>query len=79
MTRPASSEISCRFCATPAIAQFAMDRGCACYPNDRQQDLCVQHIISAEPLGSMELSQLYDAGAYAWLSVVRGDGSGQAG
>lgn len=47
--------VLCRFCATPATAVYAMDRGCFCYPDDREQALCPQHIDRASPLGSMVL------------------------
>lgn len=45
----------CRFCGMPSIARYAMDEGCICYPDDREQDLCMQHENRATPLGSMEL------------------------
>ncbi len=46
-------DLECRFGCGPAIAVFAMDRGCVCYPDDRQQALCMQHIVRATPLGRM--------------------------
>jgi hypothetical protein len=52
-------DVKCRFCSASAIAKYAMDRGCVCFPDDREQALCAQHIIRATPLGSMELLEDY--------------------
>lgn len=53
---------TCRFDdGNIAIARFAMDRGCVCYPDDREQDLCAQHVLRATPLGSMTLIRRYVA------------------
>jgi hypothetical protein len=59
--------VECRFCAAPAVAVYAMDRGCACYPEDREQSLCIQHIVSATPRGKMELKGVLDHAAYTWF------------
>ena len=32
---------------------FSLSAGCACYPNDRDQALCLQHIERSTPLGAM--------------------------
>jgi hypothetical protein len=45
----------CRFCDDEAVAVFDMPRGCVCYPEDRQQSLCMQHIVKANTIGGMEL------------------------
>jgi hypothetical protein len=45
----------CRFQCGPAVAVFEMSAGCICYPADREQALCMQHIVRATPLGTMEL------------------------
>lgn len=45
----------CRFCGRPAIARFYLSRGCVCYPDDREQDLCLHHAVRATPIGSFEL------------------------
>lgn len=45
--------IPCRLCGDRATVVCAMDRGCVCYPNDREQALCEQHFWKSEPLGSM--------------------------
>lgn len=52
---------TCRFCSVKATGRFMMDAGCVCFPEDRFQDLCAQHIIRATPLGSMELVEAYNA------------------
>jgi hypothetical protein len=48
---------SCRFCDSKPVAVFAFDSGCVCYPEDRRQALCMQHVVRATPLGSMQLAQ----------------------
>lgn len=53
------THVPCRFGdSSPAVARFSMDRGCVCFRDDREQALCAQHIINAEPLGSMELIEV---------------------
>lgn len=47
--------MECRFCGTPAVAVFSLDEGCACFPDDREQALCMQHIVRASPLGEMAM------------------------
>jgi hypothetical protein len=48
--------ISCRFDhRAPADAIYALSDGCLCYPDDREQALCRQHIDRATPLGTMTL------------------------
>jgi len=50
------SLLRCRFGGhAPAVALVATSSGCTCFPDDRIQALCAQHVISAEPLGSFEL------------------------
>lgn len=49
----------CRFECGWAIARYAMDAGCVCFPDDREQDLCAQHIVRSTPLGSMTLIRKY--------------------
>lgn len=47
---------TCRFCWKPAVAVFSMPRGCTCYPDDREQALCMQHVVRANPTGEMILT-----------------------
>lgn len=49
----------CRFCNDPAVARFDVDEGCACFPDDRVQELCPQHIVQANPTCGMELTAVY--------------------
>lgn len=59
--------VPCRFCGTPAVAVFELDAGCACFPDDRRQALCMQHVVRASPLGTMELAEDLTSGAFtAW-------------
>lgn len=44
----------CRFNDhAPATVRVALQTGCVCYPNDREQLLCEHHWYKAEPLGDM--------------------------
>ena len=58
----------CRFRSTapahddPAVIRVALDEGCICFPDDREQDLCAQHAVRATPLGNMELVTWLDEG-----------------
>jgi phage portal protein BeeE len=45
-------------------AKRAMSEGCFCYPNDREQALCAQHVIRATPIGAMELVVIYQPWFY---------------
>lgn len=45
----------CRFCSSEAVGLYALDRGCVCYPDDREQALCAQHVVRATPLGGFDL------------------------
>lgn len=62
------AEVPCRFgCPSPSVAvgRYTMDAGCLCYPDDREQDLCAQHVLRANPRGSMELVQIHQPSFYA--------------
>lgn len=62
--------MTCRFCSHPAVAQFSLPGGCFCYPNDREQDLCPQHIINAEPIKGMKLVKIHDQSLWDWMVSV---------
>lgn len=49
--------MKCRFCNDGAVAIFALNEGCLCFPDDREQALCMQHVIKANPIGSMTIKQ----------------------
>lgn len=55
------SDIPCRFSegnplhTDPAVFHVRLDRGCACYPNDREQWLCWQHFHKCGNIGSIEV------------------------
>jgi len=34
-----------------------MSAGCVCFPGDVEQALCMQHVVRATPLGTMELKR----------------------
>ncbi len=45
--------VMCRFNDNlPAAARFSTPYGCVCYPDDCEQDLCIQHIIKWGIIGS---------------------------
>jgi hypothetical protein len=57
------------------MAVFSLEKGCFCYPDDRQQALCPQHYVKATPIGKMELVQVLDPALWEWfLSTQRGGG-----
>ncbi len=62
---------TCSFCGDSALAGFSMDGGCTCRPDDFYQDLCLHHIVRANPLGSMELEVDYTSGGEftAWWNA----------
>src|SRR3954464_9927239 len=74
------SLVRCRFNGhAQAVALVAVSRGCACYPDDRLQALCPQHIGSSEPLGSF-LVVAHCADELVGVEPPAGaeDGSGQS-
>jgi hypothetical protein len=59
----------CRFGDGEAVAAVALDRGCVAHPDDREQALCLHHLVRARPLGGMLLTrELTEGGALTrWL------------
>lgn len=51
--------IPCRFCGAPAVGVYALDKGCFCYPDDREQALCSQHVCRATPVTTMILVRAF--------------------
>ena len=47
----------CRFCDDEAVAIFVLNEGCFVFPNDREQALCMHHVLKATPIGSIELAK----------------------
>jgi hypothetical protein len=47
--------VRCRICGDPPVAVYRLERGCVCYPDDREQALCPQHAVRSEPLGDMDM------------------------
>lgn len=53
-------EVLCRFHHEElAVARYATPSGCACFPHDKEQDLCAQHALKSEPLGEMTAILVY--------------------
>lgn len=46
----------------PAVARFTLEKGCIGRRNDHEQFLCMQHLVTAEPIGEMELVEILPAG-----------------
>ncbi len=64
--KPMTSKLvipQCRFGDGPAAARFRTPQGCVCFPDDREQDLCMQHIIKDGTLGDkVEMIEDYTLG-----------------
>lgn len=46
----------CTFDGSPAVGRFEFTGGgCAARETERVQDLCLQHVVKAEPIGTMIL------------------------
>ena len=39
-------DVPCRHGCVRAMARFATSEGCAVFPDDREQDLCLQHVYT---------------------------------
>lgn len=55
-----------------AIVRVSLSDGCLAYPDDHEQDLCVQHLHSIEPRGSMEIIKVYDQDTLDWYRRSNG-------
>lgn len=49
-------------CPEEAVARFRLDAGCVAQPGEREQDLCLHHVMRASPLGTFELVEDYSEG-----------------
>lgn len=65
-------ETACRFCKATPVALFSLPQGCFCFPDDREQALCPQHVVNAEPIGEMTLKQILDEEGWAWFVASQG-------
>jgi hypothetical protein len=60
-------EVPCRFGDNDAaVGRYETPEGCACFPDDRVQDLCGQHVIQDGMIGDSKLTKIYRPGFYAW-------------
>jgi hypothetical protein len=50
----------CRHGCAVAHLRVELSAGCACFPDDLVQDLCIQHWIKLEPLGSAKVVLVLD-------------------
>ena len=51
-----------------AVGHFEMSAGCAALPDVKSQDLCLQHIVKADPIGTMEMTLIYNVELYNFLN-----------
>jgi hypothetical protein len=49
----------CRFGDGEAAAHVSVPGGCVCYPDDREQDLCLQHLSRCTPLDGLKVLGTY--------------------
>ena len=48
-----------------AVGKYKTPEGCFCFPNDREQNLCGQHVYKDGTIGdNVELILVYDVGFY---------------
>lgn len=45
----------CRFGDGAAVVKVRLDKGCVCFPDDREQFLCAHHLYKSTPLGSFDV------------------------
>lgn len=50
--------IHCRFGCEEVIGIYSIPEGCLCFPDDKEQALCAQHLYKAESSGPIE--KLFD-------------------
>ena len=54
----------CRFgpdgCIDRPVVCVALSEGCICFPDDREQLLCLHHAMRSTPLGTIEALYLVD-------------------
>lgn len=52
----------CRFCGSEAVGRFELPGGCVCHPEDREQSLCMHHVVRASPSEGMILVEDFTVG-----------------
>lgn len=54
-----------------AIGLFYLSQGCAVFPNERWQNLCLHHAMKATPIDGIELADDYSQGRQfsKWLEA----------
>ena len=61
----------CRFeDGSPAVARLSTPRGCVCFPEDREQDLCAQHIVKWGIFGDAEIIKVYNGELAERLGIL---------
>lgn len=69
-------EVPCRFSentpqhTSPAVARYALSHGCVCFPEDREQDLCLQHAHDCGFLGTVEPIKIYSLADWKLLRRI---------
>lgn len=54
----------------PAVATLALSRGCAAYPDDREQPVCWYHLCKSDPVGAARILRVHDVEACLSLDAV---------
>ena len=54
-----------------AVARFSVDEGCVCFPEDREQDLCAQHIVKWGIIGNWSLLKVYQEDVARDLRLIK--------
>ena len=63
--------VPCRFGCEYAIARFALPNGCFCYPDEREQDLCAQHVVRTSfTSDGMHVVHVYDADFCRQMGII---------
>jgi len=53
--------MKCRFgCNDPPIVRVRLEAGCVCFPDDKEQLLCAQHLVCMTPLGDWSITEVFD-------------------
>jgi|HubBroStandDraft_6_1064221.scaffolds.fasta_scaffold3599170_2 hypothetical protein len=59
--------IGCSLCGTESVVRVALSDGCQAWPDDREQELCGQHLMSICPIGDMEVVTIHRKDIYEMI------------
>ena len=52
-------EDPCRHGCALAVGRYSLPKGCVCFSDDTEQDLCAQHVVKGGDIGGMFLIKVY--------------------